>query len=106
MRAKLRRQTVWATQRSALIAIAAAAVIFGAGCGTSSFAHPNASTAVSAKNCAYLKNPSALKLIAIDAAMIALRRDGALVRSIHRAANQSKPVVAMISRTKNGFHAA
>jgi len=48
MRAKLRRQTVWATQRSALIAIAAAAVIFGAGCGTSSIAHPNASTAVSA----------------------------------------------------------
>ena len=64
------------------------------------------STALSAKNCAYLKNPSALRLIAIDAAMIAWRRDWALVRSIHRAANQSKPVVAMISRTKNGFHAA
>ena len=64
------------------------------------------STALSEKNCAYLKKPSEPRLIAIDDARIARRYDGRCTRSIQCEASQSKPVVAMISSTKNGFHAA
>ena len=62
--------------------------------------------AVSVRNCAYLKNPKADRLVVIDAARMSLRREAACIRSIQRAANQSKPVVAMSSKTKKGFHAA
>ena len=62
--------------------------------------------AVSEKNCAYLKKPSEPRLIAIDDARIARRYDGRCTRSIQCEASQSKPVVAMINSTKNGFHAA
>ena len=48
MRAKLRHQSIRATERFALISIAAAVIAGAAGCGTTSSAHQSPSTAVSA----------------------------------------------------------